>query len=104
MADLRVISQEPGPHKGWCRQNFMVGETEWSLLTIDRTGADEALGESRSHISKADEKDRTLWSFDGVLTPQAAMEIIILAEGQKAKGKVEGMMQGRRQMKEALGL
>lgn len=103
MREVNVISQEVGPHPGWCRQDFVVGSKRWQLFTIDRPE------EKRSSILEVDVHGHPCSTastvhVDCLLTPNAAYEILIKLNGARAEAYERGRNDLRRELKELLNI
>lgn len=105
--DVTVLHSEPGPHEGWtCYFFAAAGERDsfWRLMTSN----DER---PRSHISPAvlqngrwECKPGGVKVFDGILSPQAAYEILRHLNSERTIGFSHGAADARQKIRSALGL
>lgn len=100
MRDVDIISDEYGPHSGWRRQQFKVGEQLYELFTITRDD------DERSSIRKM-ENEHTGDSFlhlECIIGPNDARDIIYKMNTVRSLAYEAGRTDLQRKLKELLNI
>lgn len=107
MSNMSDITYTPGAHPGWDRYSFDLQGRTWGLLTVNRSNP--STGEEPFSLLSPKDEDRTFpWPyynirrFDGILSAEAAIEIVRIVYLSWDCGVTEGRQQKVNEIRAAL--